>query len=103
MAKHNLIHLMNFSDLTVCNGYEIDNFGFDYNGTSKLSGKCRLMCGDDTIVVLPSEQEIEINDKLEVLPIEHDGDLLFFEFKVYTAIDPSTLPTFKPKTPETPE
>lgn len=88
MAKHNLIHLMNSSDLTVCNGYEIDNFGFDYNGTNKT----RLMCCDDDIAFFPIDQEIEINEKLEVLPIEQDGDLYYFEFKVLTPLNPNLLP-----------
>lgn len=88
MAKHNLIHLMNHSDLTVCNGYEIDNFWEDYHRANET----RLMCGDDDIVFLPNDQEIEINEKLEVLPIEYDGDLYFFEFKILTPLNPDHLP-----------
>mgnify|MGYP000868725210 CR=1 FL=1 len=92
MAKHNLIHLMNHSYLTVCNGYEIDNFWPDYSGISEFPNQCRLMCGDDDIVFLPNDQEIEINEKLEVLPIEQDGDLYYFEFKILTPLNPDHLP-----------
>lgn len=88
MAKHNLVHLMNHSDLTVCNGYEIDNF---WDNHPHDPNQIRLMCGDD-IVFLPSDQEVEINEKLEVLPIEHEGDLYYFEFKILTPLDPNLLP-----------
>jgi hypothetical protein len=85
--KFPLLKLLQASDYVTCNGYEIDNYW-----PNDAEGVVRLMCGDDDIVSLPLDQKIEMTPEGNVAPVEHDGDLYFFEFSVLYTLKPSMLP-----------
>lgn len=84
--KFPLLKLLQASDHVTCNGYEIDNYG-----PNDAEGMVRLMCGDDDIVSLPITQEIEIAPLGSTAPVEHEGDLYFFEFYVQVPLTPEAL------------
>ena len=82
-----LTKILSFSNKVVCNGYEIDNWW-----PNESEGTVRMMCGDDDIVTLPIDQKIEMTPEGSIAPVEHDGDLYFFEFSVLYTLKPSLLP-----------
>lgn len=82
-----LTDLLSFSDETLCNGYTVDNWW-----PNDPKGKLRLMCGDDDIVILPLDQKVEMTPEGNVGPVEHDGDLYFFEFGVLHTLTPNMIP-----------
>lgn len=82
-----LTKVLSFSDKVVCNGYEIDNWW-----PNEPEGIVRLMCGGDDIVILPLDQKVEMTPEGSVGPVEHDGDLYFFEFSVLHTLTPNMIP-----------
>lgn len=82
-----LTDLLSFSDETLCNGYTVDNWW-----PNEPEGTVRLMCGDDDIVILPIDQKVEMTPGGNVGPVEHDGDLYFFEFSVLHTLTPNMIP-----------
>ncbi len=82
-----LTKILSLSNKVVCNGYEIDNWW-----PNESEGTVRLMCGDDDIVTLPLDQKLEMAPEGAIAPVEHDGDLYFFEFSVLYTLKPSLLP-----------
>lgn len=84
--KFPLLKLLRASGYVTCNGYEIDNYW-----PNDAEGVVRLMCGDDDIVSLPLTQEIEMTPLGSTAPVEHEGDLYFFEFHVQVPLTPEAL------------
>lgn len=84
--KFPLLKLLQASDYVTCNGYEIDNYW-----PNDAEGVVRLMCGDDDIVSLPITQEMEMDTFGNTVPVEHEGDLYYFELYTRVPLTPEAL------------
>ena len=78
MALHKLIDLIGKSDVTVCNGYEIDEVKLDYARPDRQL----LSCGDDLIASIREDLQVEVSADGTVSPVTIGEDTYHFEFKV---------------------
>ncbi len=61
---------------TECNGYEIDNFW------PQPDGSTRLLCDDYDVAFVDAMQTVDINSDGDCVAVSTDGEKLYFTFRV---------------------